>query len=223
MNTETYTRIFPPRAEFAIKPENIGLYDNGKYLAQPKFNGSYGVLYTFDKGCYQLDNRHKEPMTLIGKLDFTEFALAHPNSIFFGEYMNKYKLNEKGVKWIDQFVIFDLLQQKGDSFVGWTTKERREFLLGTFGNMEMHVTADGTTERKICTHPYCIPTEFEGIHLTQCFYGNFAHHYSELIKIDMIEGLVGKKLDAVLDYPYGQKNNTLWQFKCRKETKNYKF
>lgn len=218
---------YPPRPEHRIKPESLMRFDTGEYMAQPKFNGSCGVLITGENGEYQLlDRSHdgvQKPLTMIGKLDLTPLAKAHPDSVFIGEYMNKYKLNEAGEKWIDKFIIFDVLKQKGDSFVGYTTRQRREFLIAVFGNMETYVNEKGDLNTRVCTHPYCFPTDFDGVYLIRSYYGNFFDRYHELTKIDLIEGLVLKKLEAQLEPAYTEKNNQLWQLKVRKPTKNYDF
>jgi hypothetical protein len=47
--------------------------------------------------------------------------------------------------------------------------------------------------------------------------------FEELIKIDMVEGLVMKRKSGKLEIGNTENNNTKSQIKFRKATKNYKF
>lgn len=220
--------IYAPRPEYMIKPDSLFKYDTGEYVGEPKFDGSCGVLVTGKDGEHKLYDRAEggvqTELTRIGKLDLTELAKVHYDSIIICEYMNKYKLNENGEKWVDKIVIYDILKHKGDSFVGYTKRQRREFLIGIFGNIEMYVNEQGDISRQVSKHPYCIETDFAGVYLIKCYYGKFRDVFSELTKIPMIEGLVLKRLSAPLEPAYTEKNNTLWQVKCRKpKAKIYPF
>jgi len=217
--------IYPPRPEFRTTPQTLQRYEDEafgsrakQYLAQPKFNGSCTVLITGQDGGYQIRKRDGRELSLIGNaVSWMGLAKAHPDSVFVGEYMNKYKLNEKGEKWVDKFVIFDILRYDGTSFIGQTVRQRICFLTTLFGMNEMYVDRAG----RLQTHPYCFVTQFDNVFLIRSYYARFRNVYDELTAIDMIEGLVLKRLEAPLEPAYSEKNNTLWQVKRRKETKNY--
>jgi hypothetical protein len=51
----------------------------------------------------------------------------------------------------------------------------------------------------------------------------FEKLYQDIVKVDMYEGLVIKKIDSKLTFGFQELNNHDWQVKCRKETKVYKF
>lgn len=46
---------------------------------------------------------------------------------------------------------------------------------------------------------------------------------NELVKTDLYEGLVLKKIESKLTFGFNEQNNSDWQIKCRKETKIYNF
>jgi hypothetical protein len=47
--------------------------------------------------------------------------------------------------------------------------------------------------------------------------------WKKLVSVEMYEGLVFKKPSAKLDVGYKPANNTGWQVKVRKPTKNYSY
>ena len=51
----------------------------------------------------------------------------------------------------------------------------------------------------------------------------FNNLYNDIVKVDLYEGLVLKKIETKLTYGFQEINNHDWQIKCRKETKVYKF
>jgi hypothetical protein len=53
--------------------------------------------------------------------------------------------------------------------------------------------------------------------------GGWSKLYEEIAKTPLYEGFVLKKRLAQLEYGFTEINNSKWQLKCRKPTKNYSF
>jgi hypothetical protein len=104
--------------------------------------------------------------------------------------------------------------------VGTTLTERLELMETLWPCQRMSVTAAGLVQYK---HLCC--TGIQGIYKTPSYLGGsgyFSELYNELIQVDSYEGLLLKKADAKLEPGFGERNNTGWQLKIRKPTKNYK-
>jgi hypothetical protein len=63
----------------------------------------------------------------------------------------------------------------------------------------------------------------DNIFILKNYYSNFDEVYHQLVDIDIVEGLVLKRLNAKLEIGSVENNNSKSQIKVRKPTKNYKF
>jgi ATP-dependent DNA ligase len=122
--------------------------------------------------------------------------------------MNKNKKGIDGKPWNHKFVIFDILVYNGDYLLGSTFEERVKLLDKLFGTVDENA------------YLYKIS---ETIYRVKTFYENFTQLWSEITKIDMLEGFVMKKIGAKLERGLTEKNNHLNILKTRKATKNYPF
>lgn len=218
MQYPSFKYLYPPRPEFKIPAKDLDYYDNGEYIAQPKYNGSASMLFTNGSELL-IYNRHKE---LLNKpspdIEFRKLAKTDKWFVYCGEYLNKGKLGEMGVKEKDKFVIWDLLVWDGLYLVGQTLEQRLAFLEQIYPCERSRI---GIDHIEIYDHLCC--TEFKGIYKTPTYLNDFAGLYQDIIKTDLYEGLVLKKKGSKLTYGFQESNNRDWQIKCRKETKIYKF
>lgn len=204
------TYIYPPRPEFKIRPESLVKYDTGEYIAEPKLNGSNMQIYFNNKMVHKIMNRHKE--LLLNKLNSSEIISIYRGTgemVLNGEYMNKSKKDEKQNIFNNKFVIFDILVLNGMHLTGTTYIERYNMLLDLYPE-----------KKDYNEYLYQIS---ENIFIVKYFDKNFFNLYQKLTNIDMLEGLVLKKKYGKLEQGTREKNNTGWQIKCRKPTKNYNF
>jgi len=212
--------IFPPRPEYKCPAADLDKYDNGQYVGQPKYNGSAAVVFTNGEECL-VYNRHRELLGLLSnykEIEFRKLALTKNWYVYAGEYLNKSKYGETGVKEKNKFVIWDVLVYDGQYLIGSTLSERLDLLESIFPCNRAIVT-DKAME--VYDHICC--TNLNGIYKAPTYLGNFTELYKQIVKVDLYEGLVLKKKDSKLSFGMQELNNHDWQIKCRKETKNYSF
>lgn len=201
--------IYPPRPENKFPASGMDKFDNGKFMAQPKFNGSCVEIY-LNLNDWKIMNRHNEKLNSF-KIDKNEFNIITPDSgtnLIVGEYMNKSKKDENGDIFNNKFIIFDILVYNNEYLIGKTFKERIDLLYN-----QISIIDENRYSYKLSRN----------IYITKTFYGDFLNLWNDFIKIDMLEGLVLKIKNAGLEYGFNSKNNNKTQLKCRKPTKNYSF
>lgn len=216
----TFKIMFPPRPKNPIHQSAIGEFDNGMLFAQPKLNGSQGVLYINEDG-FDFRNRHKEVLTNIN-IDRKELQSLHRGTgdmILCGEYLNKNQ-NHKIGEFNHKYVLFDILMYDGVHLIGKTFKQRQDLLRSLF---------------------YSDSIEFDGfirqvnglndVYIVESFDKDFNELYKALTEEDkkgqpvypVYEGLVMKDRNSKLEYGFSTDNNHKSQVKCRRATKNYQF
>jgi len=201
--------IYPPRPEHKIRPTALIKYDDNTYFGQPKLNGSNCTLYIHEDGFTQR-NRHEGEITNF-KMNNEEICSLHRGKqkiVLVGEYMNKSKKDINGKLFNKKFVIFDILVYNNQYLVGQTTDQRNDLLESIFDL------------KKYDDFLYQIT---ENVFMVKSFKKNFKKKYSEIVTVEMLEGLVLKRRNAKLERGTREKNNVGWNIKCRKETKNYQF
>lgn len=213
-----FNYIYPPRPEYKISPEELDKFDNGKYVAQPKYNGTCCIVFTNGEDTH-IYNRHKNPLSSYSKdIQFDKLAKSKDWYVYTGEYLNKGKLGENGEKEKDKFIIWDVLVWEGKYLIGEVLLDRIALLEHIYPCNRAVLKPEGL---EIYEHLCC--TEFEGIYKAPTYMGNFNKLYEDIVKVDLYEGLVLKKIETKLTYGFQEINNHDWQIKCRKETKVYKF
>ena len=203
--------IYPPRPETKIAPESLPVFEEmGKFLAQPKLNGSSMEIYFSDGGKeIQLMNRHKQPIEC--KMDKEELRKLYQGPgemILCGEYMNKNQKDEEGKPWNHKYVIWDILMYEGKHLLGTTFEFRQYILISLYLLNPVKKYLHRISEN-------CFRVSF--------IKKGFRKAYDEITKYDMYEGLVLKRIDGILENGTSSVNNSRTQIKCRKGTKNYNF
>lgn len=205
-----YRYIFPPRPKNAIPDTELGFWDNGSLIAQPKLNGSNCVIFTNGEKTIVM-NRHNQRLTNFNLSDneIKDIYRGEGWMILNGEYMNKSKSDENNQVFNHKFVIFDILGFNSEYLVGKTFEERIQLLDSIYGQVD--------SEKE-----YLFKVT-ENVYRVKSYVGDFKNIYDKLTPIDMIEGLVMKRKNARLELGTSENNNTKSQLKCRKATKNYKY
>ena len=206
-----YRYIYPPRPKNAIQDSELEFWDNGSLVAQPKLNGSNTTIYT--NGVKHIAmNRHGQRLTNFQLTD-NEIKDIYRGTgewmVINGEYMNKSKSDENGQIFNHKFVIFDILTFDGEYLVGDTFEQRIKLLDKLYGQVD--------SEKD---YLYRIS---ENVYRVKSYYNGFKPLFDRLTPIDMIEGLVMKRMNAKLELGTSENNNTKSQLKSRKPTKNYKY
>ena len=210
MKYNSYRYLYPPRPQNSIPPKDLGYYDNGGFIAQPKLNGSNAVIFMNGKDVY-FYNRHNQRMTNVqlGKDELLKLYSGEGWMVVNGEYLNKSKNDENGLVFNHKLVIFDILVHNGTYLLGTSFQDRVNLLDSLFGKND-------------CEKSYLYSVT-ENVYRVKSFTSNFKIIFEELSSIDMIEGLVCKRKSGKLEIGNTENNNTKSQIKFRKPTKNYKF
>lgn len=217
MKYNQFKYLYPPRPEQKTAPQFLSAYDTGEYVAQCKYNGSACMVFTNGEELH-VYNRHKEPLSKYSPaIDFK--GLSHTGNwfVFCGEYLNKSKIGETGIKEADKYIIWDVLVWDGVYLIGSTLEYRLSLISARFP-CQSRVSAAGDIEM----YNYLCCTDLNGIYTAPSFADNFALLYEQLVKVDLYEGVVLKKIKAKLGFGFNELNNTEWQLKSRKETKIYR-
>lgn len=206
----TYRYIYPCRPKNAIPDTDLEAWEALKCVAQPKLNGSNCVIFTNGQDL-KIMNRHSQILTNV-QIPREEILALYKGDgwmVINGEYMNKSKQDESKKLFNHKLVIFDILVYKSDYLLGKTFMERIDLLDELYG-------------KNNSDKDYLFSIS-ENIYRTKSYESNFKTLYDELHTIDMVEGLVLKRINAKLEIGNTENNNSKSQAKCRKPTKNYKF
>lgn len=218
MKYDKFKYLFPPRPEYKVPSSDLHKFDTEQYIAQPKYNGSCCVVFTNGQELH-IYNRHKQPLTNWSQgIDFIKLAKSKNWFVYAGEYLNKGKDGEHGLKEKDKFVIWDVLVWDGKYLAGETLLNRLKLLEQIYPCKRAIVRGNSV---EIYDHLCC--TEYNGIYKAPTYTNEFEALYNDIIKTDLYEGLVLKKIDSKLSFGFQELNNHDWQVKCRKETKIYNF
>ena len=210
MKYNSYRYLYPPRPQNAVPSTDLNYYDNGSFIGQPKLNGSNSTIYT-DGVKVIIMNRHGDRLTRFEIKDDEILSLYKGTggwTVLNGEYMNKSKRDENSV-FNHKFVIFDILVNDGDYLIGKTFKQRVELLDEMFSKVE-------------CEKDYLWGIS-DNVYRVKSYENNFSMLFDTLTPIDMIEGLVLKRVNARLEMGNTELNNTKSQVKARKKCNSYRF
>lgn len=210
----SYSYIYPPRPEIKIPPDILNRYDDGRYLAMPKYNGFCTTVF-MDEKFLKVMNRHKEefsPSKLkTNAIDFTNMHRGKGFMVLCGEILNSSKKNEENKIINNKFIIWDILVFDGKYLLGSKFEERMKLLNSIYPPVKGQ------------PYKHMINIGSENIFLAPCYNKDFYKLYNEFIKTDVYEGVVLKRKDGKLEYGFREKNNTSWMVKARKATKNYHY
>ena len=217
-----YRYLYPVRAHQAHSPQDLPKYDDGTYFAQVKFNGSNTLIFTNGEDL-RIMNRHREERNIKAYTELQTSAInLHRGSgwmVLNGEYMDKSK-KDAGGNVFKGFIIYDLLAFSGEILTGTSFLKRYAMLQNAFSDV---LPNDTTSD-----HPHAPFTKLISPNLNNCYLANnyhtdFMQLYKEFVAVDMYEGFVLKRKDAILLPPYTEHINDKSSIKFRKPTLNYQF
>lgn len=221
MKYAEYRYIYPPRPEKTTHYSELDKYDNGTFIAQPKYNGTCCIVF-INKYTVRVMNRHNGVITsdynnvdFQGLYDDTE---CNGWLVLCGEFLNKNKKGEDGNSFNLKFVIFDILVYDNDYLIGTKLIDRINMLDKMFPE-----TSTLVFENQMKSFAHLNVTRYENIFKAPSYVGDFQAFYKSIVDTDLYEGLVLKRKLSTLSPGFSEKNNSDWQIKCRKPTKNYDF
>jgi len=206
---DSFRYMYPPRPETKTTPDSIPTYEKMGFYGQPKLNGSCVMLYT--NGIeVKFMGRHADTFArqLISKEELLKLHRGSGWMCLCGEFLNKSKKDGSNKTFDAKFVIFDVIILNGHYLLNTTFEERLGILDSLYALMPHDKWID-----KVNEYTYRVKT----------FKNNLKAVYDEIVKIDMYEGLVCKKASGLLQDGLRSNNNTAWQIKMRKSTKNYNY
>lgn len=210
--------LYPPRPIQTIQPSELSKYDDGTFIAQPKYNGTCCMVFISETDLIVM-NRHRGTITSnYNDIDFRGMYRGKGWMVICGEFLNKNKKGEDGNPFNLKFIIWDILVYNGLYLIGSTFKERISLIEGLYPCSKMRVSG-----KKLEQFEHLCITNHKNIFLAPTYNRNFQILYNSIVDTDLYEGLVLKRADAKLSYGLSEKNNDGWQIKCRKPTKSYKF
>jgi ATP-dependent DNA ligase len=201
--------LFPPRPATKSPASAIPTYERMGMWAQPKLNGSCALLFTNGEETVFM-NRHQERFAreLISREELATLHRGEGWMVLVGEYMNKSQRQKDRKVFNSKFVVFDILVYEGKYLVNTTLRERQELLRKLYPTVEFDSWIDKISET---------------FYLVKNITKDFASSWKDITSIEMYEGFVLKKPEGKLATGFQMGNNTGWQLKIRKETKNYQY
>ena len=196
--------IYPPRPSSKMRPRDLPEREKtGKYLVQRKFNGDRCVTAIEGRKVF-LGNRHGKwhsPSKFLG-LRREILGLKIPSGLHYldGELLKDGTL-----------VLFDVLQIENNLLLGVSQTDRLSLLSDLCGNP----TAYGGDMLALQVS--------ESVWLAEHWCDKFTQHFEEKIDHDLIEGLVLRETDSVLDTFGCTPYEVDWQIRCRKPSKKYRY
>jgi len=206
---KAFRYLFPPRPATKSPVSAISTYEKMGMWAQPKLNGSCALLFTNGEEVIFM-NRHQERFAreIISKEELKKLHRGNGWMVLVGEYMNKSQRQKDRKVFNAKFVVFDILVHESIYLVNKTLNERQQLLRELFD-----------------CKPYdnWIDSIDETFYLVRNITKDFKESWKDITSIEMYEGFVLKRPEAKLSTGYTAANNTGWQLKIRKETKNYQY
>jgi hypothetical protein len=208
MDYTTFKYIFPPRPSIKAPQTSIKKFEDLGFIAQPKLNGSCGVLFT-DGKTFKFMNRHKSTFAKINVpgTELNSLCKGKGWTVLVGENLNKSQKGADKKIFNNKFVIFDILVHKGTHLIGTTFEQRQKLLDKLY---------------KTTPHDNWISKISENVFRVHNI-ENAETQWKDITAVEMYEGFVLKKKFGKLDIGFKKENNMSWQVKIRKPTKNYSY
>jgi hypothetical protein len=192
-----------------MRPVDLGPKEaSGMYLAQRKFNGKRCVSLIESRTTVHLGNRHGGwySQSKNRQLRSELLRLKLPND---GSHRLDGELLGSGI-----LVLFDVLQI-GQPLIGTKQTERLLLLDRICGNPTGHseIAHEGV--------PLALQVS-DHIWLAERWFSDFRAHFDECIDHDLIEGLVLRESDSMLDNYGAVEYEVDWQIRVRKPSKSYR-
>jgi hypothetical protein len=209
MEYQNFRYLFPPRPEVKAPQTMIKRFEGLGFIAQPKLNGSCGLLFTNGKEV-KFMNRHQGTFSreLINREELLKLHRGKGWMVLCGEFMNKSQRGADRKIFNAKFVIFDIIVYNGKHLKDSSFWERQCLLDSLY---------------EVQPHDKWINKITETTFRVKNLEGDLENEWKDLINVEMYEGFVLKKREGKLEQSFKQKNNIGWQVKIRKPTKLYKY
>ena len=220
--------IFPPRTKVCFPRQDATFLKGDHWIAQYKYNDSRCIIKQCENGDIQLWNRHAERFrayTAPPELLQQAKEVFHKLGCTTYSLLDGGLLDQKHPAIKDKIVIWDILVHNGTHLLGTKYQERYTKILNVSNEeTQKYIDKSGTHYEigKNITQDIFIPTNN-----TQ---DNWENMWNTIDKINkpypnnpLIEGLVYKNLNGLLQMGYKEENNTDWSYKSRVKTGRHNF
>jgi ATP-dependent DNA ligase len=218
MKYEKYSYLYPPRPKQTCHNTELGKYDNGEFIAQPKYNGTCCVVFISEDELVVMNRHNGEITSNYSKVDLKGLHKGKGWMVLCGEFLNKNKIGEDGKPFNLKFIIWDILVYESKYLIGTTLESRLKLLEELYPCSSIMVGKD-----KMQCYKHLCCTRYENVYKAPTYINKFEDLYHDIVDVDLYEGLVLKRKSAKLSLGLSENNNSDWQIKCRKPTKNYAF
>lgn len=206
MNYDSYMYLWPPRPEAKIPVAMTGFYDKRGWLGQAKLNGTCSVIFTNGVDCIIKTRHNEDHKAWSPRQEHVDFFKSTAKggrwNVFIAELMHN-----KSPLLKDMLYVFDITVYDGMQLTGKTFAERQALLADIIPGEERELWYE---------HSRFVVRARNHLGASKAL-------YERITETPYVEGLVMKDPKAKLDLCNRQDNNTGWQVKCRKVTKNYGF
>jgi len=195
--------IFPPRPKGNLPPGQLAKYDaTGDWVAQNKFNGHRALVHILPNGKIEFFNRHGGLLRLSNepqlKVEFSTFKFK-PDTEYWLDGESFYgRLTDP--RFRDKIVLYDILFA-GKYLFRVNQMERLRQLFEICGEYSVGDIAYKATEH---------------IYVAEVFGSDFENLYKKAAGTEVLEGLVLRKRNSVLDNFGTKEYEVPWLIRCRR-------
>jgi ATP-dependent DNA ligase len=223
INTDRY--IYPPRPSSSIPRNDTDFFQNLGWIAQLKYNGSRCLIKHLPNNTIQLWNRHAErfrtyhtPNWLQEELKTAIYKLGlQPNEyhVLDGEL-----LDQKHSSIKDVIVIWDVLVKSGEHLLDTQYIDRYNMLTSHLSTQETWKHNNYDLGIKLTDH-VLMPKNYTNTEWDTAW--DTVHNVNAPYPTPLLEGIVLKDPNGLLERGFKEKNNGSWMIRSRITTGRHTF
>jgi hypothetical protein len=239
MQIKTQQYIYPPRPSEAIPREETAFLGEANWIAQLKYNDTRCLIKILPGGQIELWNRHAERLRSYHCPDsLREEITVLANTLHLDldklQLLDGGLLDNKHPLINDTIALWDVLVKDGEHLLGTTYAYRYDFLRGNVtGPWTHNVPTIGSVEFGLQLTPHILipetyqpqdwPTLWDRVHQVNAPYTTGKPGAKNYKIKPILEGLVLKNRQGILELGYKEKNNGNWQMRSRITTGRHQF
>lgn len=223
INTDRY--IYPPRPQTSVPRNDTDFFQNLGWIAQLKYNGSRCLIKHLPNNTIQLWNRHAErfrtyhtPNWLQEELKTAIYKLGlQPNEyhVLDGEL-----LDQKHSSIKDVIIIWDVLVKTGEHLLDTQYIDRYNMLKNNLSTQETWKHNNYDLGTKLTNH-VLMPKNYTNTEWDTAW--NIVHNVNAPYPTPLLEGIVLKDPNGLLERGFKEKNNGSWMIRSRITTGRHVF
>lgn len=218
--------IYPPRPKTSLPYGETGFFKQMGWVAQYKYNGSRCIIKHLPNGKIELWNRHAErfrtynaPTWLQDQIKNSLYKLGlNPNGY---HVLDAELLDQKHAAIKDTIAIWDVLVRDGEYLLGTTYNERHTSLHNMISCEERWVYQ---------SYDFGIKLDENVFFVTNLEASQWDGAWETVLEVNkpfgdrpLLEGLVIKDPNGVLERGWKEANNGEWLVRCRVKTGRHNF